>query len=151
MKFLLIITLLRDSMALDIKKHREKIKENKPEFNLVPFIDIMFTLLIFLVVSSSFSSAGVSDGTDNATDGATGKPNLTDTSGNSEYYLLPIAGLERVVVNGQDMSSLVKNHAIAVQTRVLDEGEITIKPRERIVTITTPPDMPPEQAVRSPY
>jgi len=137
-------------MALDIKKHREKIKESKPEFNLVPFIDIIFTLLIFLVVTSSFSSTGVSDGTDNATDGATGKPNLTDTSGNAEYYLLPIAGLEKVVVNGQDMSSLIKNHAIAIQTRVMDEGEISIKPRERIVIITTPPGMTPEQAVHSP-
>jgi len=133
-------------MTLDVKKHREKIKENKPEFNLVPFIDIIFTLLIFLVVTGSFSSAGVGD----ATDGGTGKPNVTDTSGNSEYYLLPIAGLEKVIVNGQDMSSLIKNHAIAVQTRVMDEGEINIKPREKTVIITTPPGMTPEQSVRSP-
>lgn len=133
-------------MVLDIKKHREQIKEAKPEFNLVPFIDILFTLLIFLVVTSSFNSAGIDD----ATDGAKGKPNVTDTSGDSEYYLLPIAGLEKVVVNGQDMSSLIKNHAIAVQTRVMDEGEISIKPRERAVIITTPPGMTPEQSVRSP-
>lgn len=133
-------------MTLDIKRHREQIKATKPEFNLVPFIDILFTLLIFIVVTSSFSSSGI----DSATDGATGKPNITDTSGSSEYYLLPIAGLEKVTVNGQDMSSLIKNHAIAVQTRVLDEGEINIKPKEKAVVIITPPGMTPEQAVRSP-
>lgn len=135
-------------MALDIKRHREQIMGTKPEFNLVPFIDILFTLLIFLVVSSSFNSAG--GGIDGATDSATGKPNITDTSGNSEYYLLPVAGLEKVVVNGQDMSSLIKNHAIAVQTRVMDEGDISIKSQERTVIITTPPGMTPEQSVRSP-
>jgi biopolymer transport protein ExbD len=74
-----------------------------------------------------------------ATDGATGKPNITDTTGNSEYYLLPVAGLEKVVVNGQDMSSLIRDHTIAVQTKVIDEGEISIKPKERTITITTPP------------
>ena len=133
-------------MALDIKRHRNKLKESKPEFNLVPFIDVLFTLLIFLVASSSFNTAGIDD----ATDGGTGKPNLTDTSGDSEYYLLPVSGLEKVIVNGQDMSSLIRNHAIAVQTRVIDEGEINIKPREGVITITTPPDMTPEQAVQSP-
>jgi len=134
-------------MALDIKRHREQISKTKPEFNLVPFIDILFTLLIFLVVSSSFNSAGIDDATDN---GATGKPNLTDTTGTSGYYLLPVAGLEKVIVNGEDMSSLVRNHAIAVQTKVIDEGEINIKPRERVIIITTPPGMTPQEAVRSP-
>ena len=133
-------------MALDIQKHRNKIKEGKPEFNLVPFIDVLFTLLIFIVASSSFNTAGIDD----VTDGGTGKPNLTDTAGDSEYYLLPVAGLEKVIVNGQDMSSLVRNHAIAVQTRVIDEGEINIKPREKTITITTPPNMTPEQAVQPP-
>ncbi|MBZ9571187.1 biopolymer transporter ExbD [Methanobrevibacter sp. TMH8] len=133
-------------MALDIKRHRQKIKETGPEFNLVPFIDILFTLLIFLVVSSSFSTAGIND----ATDSGTGKPNITDTSGTSEYYLLPVAGLEKVTVNGQDMSALIKDHAIAVQTKVIDQGEIIIKPKERAIIITAPPGMSPEQAVRSP-
>lgn len=133
-------------MTLDIKRHREKIKESKPEFNLVPFIDILFTLLIFLVVSSSFNSAAI----DGDTNGTTGKPNVTDTTGDSEYYLLPVAGLEKVTVNGQDMSSFIKDHTIAVQTRVMDEGEISIKPKERAVIITTPSGMSPEEAVRSP-
>jgi len=133
-------------MALDIKRHREQIMGTKPEFNLVPFIDILFTLLIFIVVTTSFNSAGITD----ATDSGTGKPNITDTSGDAEYYLLPVAGLEKVVVNGQDMSSLIKNHAIAVQTRVMDEGDISIKADEKAVIITTPPGMTPEQSVRSP-
>ena len=133
-------------MALDIKRHRNQINETKPQFNLVPFIDILFTLLIFLVISSSFSSSGIDD----ATDGATGKPNVTDTTGDSEYYLLPVAGLERVIVNGQDMSSLIRDHTIAVQTKVIDEGEINIRPREGAIIITTPPGMTPEQAVHSP-
>ena len=133
-------------MTLDIKRHRDKMKGTKPEFNLIPFIDILFTLLIFLVASSSFNAANVDD----ATDGGTGKPNITDTLGDSEYYLIPVAGLEKVIVNGQDMSSLVRNHAIAVQTRVIDEGEINIKPKEKVVIITTPSGMSPEQAVRSP-
>lgn len=102
-------------MSLDIERHKEKLKDTSPQFNLVPFIDILFTLLIFLVVTSSFSGAGIQD----ATDGATGKPNITDTTGNSEYYLIPVAGLEKVIVNGQDMSPLIKDHAIAVQTKVI--------------------------------
>ena len=134
-------------MTLDIKRHRDKLKESKPEFNLVPFIDVLFTLLIFIVASSSFNTAGIGD----ATDGGAGKPNITDTTGDSEYYLLPVSGLEKVIVNGQDMSSLIRNHAIAVQTRVIDEGEINIKPRERVITITTPQGMTPEQAVQSPH
>jgi len=132
-------------MALDIKRHREKIKGAKPEFNLVPFIDVLFTLLIFLVVSTNFSGAEIAE-----IDGGAGKPNITDTTGDSEYYLLPVSGLEKVIVNGQDMSSLIKRHAIAVQTRVIDEGEINIRPREKSIIITTPPGMSPEQAVRSP-
>lgn len=134
-------------MSLDIERHKEKLKDTSPQFNLVPFIDILFTLLIFLVVTSSFSGAGIQD----AADGATGKPNITDTTGNSEYYLIPVAGLEKVIVNGQDMSPpLIKDHAIAVQTKVIDEGEISIKPKERSIIIVTPPGMSPEQAVRSP-
>lgn len=124
-------------MSLDIERHKEKLKDTSPQFNLVPFIDILFTLLIFLVVTSSFSGAGIQD----ATDGATGKPNITDTTGNSEYYLIPVAGLEKVIVNGQDMSPLIKDHAIAVQTKVIDEGEISIKPKERSIIIITPPGL----------
>lgn len=133
-------------MVLDIKRHRKQIEDTKPEFNLVPFIDILFTLLIFLVVTSSFSGAGP----DSANERTTGKPDITDTSGTSEYYLIPVAGLEKITVNGQDMSSLIKDHSIAVHTKVIDEGEISIKPKYKTITITAPPGMDPKQSVRSP-
>lgn len=133
-------------MTLDIKRHRKQLKDSKPEFNLVPFIDILFTLLIFLVVTSSFSGAKIGD----ASEGGTGKPNITDTSGNSEYYLMPVARLEKVSVNGQDMSSLIKDHCIAIHAKVIDEGEISIKSKDKKIIIATPSSMDPNQSVRSP-
>ena len=69
-------------MSLDIKSRKERLKEDKLNINLVPFIDILFTILIFVIVTSSFAgTADVSD-SQQASD-ATGKPNVTDTSGNS--------------------------------------------------------------------
>ncbi|MGL4669491.1 MAG: biopolymer transporter ExbD [Methanobacteriaceae archaeon] len=126
-------------MALDIKKHRDKINRTKPEFNLVPFIDILFTILIFLVVASSFNPAI-----------DTGKPDASDNSGNSEYYIIPVAGLEKVLVNGVDMSQDIRNGAIAVHSKVIDHGEISIKPQEGLIDITTPPGMNPQEAVAIP-
>ena len=129
-------------MTLDIKKHRTKIKGKKPTFNLVPFIDILFTLLIFLVAASSFNSA-------NLEDGGSGKPE-SDISGNSKYYLIPVANLEKVIVNGEDMSYLIKDSSIAVHTNVIDQGEIIIKPKDRSIIITAPDGMDPSEAVSSP-
>ena len=43
-------------MAIDIGKHKKKVSDNKPNINLVPFIDILFTIMIFLVVTSNFSN-----------------------------------------------------------------------------------------------
>jgi biopolymer transport protein ExbD len=134
-------------MTLDIKRYKNQINKIKPEFNLVPFIDVLFILLIFLVVSSNFNSSDIDDTKE---EGGTGKPNITDTTGDLEYYLLPVTGLEKVTVNGQDMSSLIKDHTIAVHTKVMDEGEINIKPKEKAITITTPPDVTPKQAIISP-
>lgn len=129
-------------MALDIKKQRAKIKGKKPEFNLIPFIDILFTLLIFLVAASSFNSA-------NLDEGGSGKP-VSDSSGNSKYYLIPVANLEKVIVNGEDMSDLIKDSSIAVHTNVIDQGEINIKPKDRSIIITAPVGMNPNEAVHSP-
>ena len=129
-------------MTLDVKKHRAKIKGKKPEFNLVPFIDILFTLLIFLVAASSFNPANVEEG-------GSGKPE-SDISGNSKYYLFPVANLEKVIVNGEDMSYLIKDSAIAIHTNVIDQGEINIKPRDRSIIITTPSGMSNSEAVHSP-
>lgn len=132
-------------MAIDIKSHRKQLDDDEPEIKLVPFIDILFTLLIFLVVTSSFGSAAMDDSASGS-----GKPNMTDTSGDAEYYLLPVAGLQKVIVNGQDMSSQIKGNAIGVHANVLDQGEIQIKTKEHTIVITTPPGMTPEKAVCKP-
>ncbi len=58
-------------MAIDIKKHKDKLKNDEPEVKLVPFIDILFTLLIFIVVTSTFGAAEVAN-QNNGT--GTGKP-----------------------------------------------------------------------------
>ena len=108
-------------MAIDIKRHKEKLSRDEPEIKLVPFIDILFTLLIFLVVTSTFGAASVT-GDDTGT--GTGKPNMTDSTGDAEYYLLPVAGLQKVVVNGVDMSSEIRGNAVGVHARVLDEGDV---------------------------
>src|SRR5690606_28369421 len=101
------------------------------QISLVPLIDVIFTILIFLMVTSSFQAVS---------DSAGGKPEVSDTSG-SEYYLIPMSGLHTVTVNGVNMSSYIRNSAIAVHTNVIDQGEITIKPKEGLITIVTPPGM----------
>ncbi len=133
-------------MAIDIKSYKKRVLDQKPTFNLVPFIDILFTLMIFLVVTSSFSTAPDLATTDQ--DGGTGKPNMTDTSGYKEYYVVPVANLDKVTVNGQDMSHMIKNNAIGVLASVMDNGEVIIKPGE--IVITTPDGISPEVAVHVP-
>lgn len=132
-------------MAIDIKRHKEKLKSDKPDIKLVPFIDILFTLLIFIVVTSSFGSAAMDD-----SGSGTGKPNMTDTSGNAQYYLMPVANLQKVTVNGQDMSSLIKDNAIGIHAQVLDKGDVQIKTSSHEIVITTPPGMDPKEAVHTP-
>ena len=127
-------------MPLDTDRYRRKI-HGKPRFNMVPFIDILFTILIFLVVTATFGGGG---------QGSSGKPEIAENTVPSEYYLIPVAGLSKVTVNGVDMSGHIKNSAVAVHTRVIDEGEIIIRPKEGAIIITTPPDLPVERAVRTP-
>ena len=134
-------------MAIDIKHYRKKVGKNKPNINLVPFIDILFTLLIFLVVTSSFGATTVDDATDS---GGTGKPNMTDSTGDQEYYLIPVAGLQKVTVNGMDMSSEISGNAIGVHSKVMDQGDIQIKTQSHEIIIKAPPGMSPQEAVRSP-
>ena len=50
----------------------------------------------------------------------------TSQSGTSEYYLMPLNGLHKVTVNGVDKSEYIRNGAIAVHTRVMDEGQIVM-------------------------
>ena len=133
-------------MAIDIKRHKEKINQDEPEIKLVPFIDILFTLLIFLVVTSTFGAAATGDDTGTGT----GKPNMTDTTGDAEYYLIPVAGLQKVTVNGVDMSSEIRGNAIGVHARVLDQGDVQIKTSEHAIIIKAPPGMSPQEAVHMP-
>ena len=135
-------------MALDVGKHKKKVLGNKPSINLVPFIDILFTIMIFLVVTSNFSATDVQADDSDVVSDATGKPNVTDVSGDQEYYVVPVANLHKVTVNGQDRSDAIAGSAVGVQARVIDEGQVTIKPGE--IVITTPPGISVEQAVQRP-
>lgn len=134
-------------MAIDVKSYKKRfLEDQKPNINLVPFIDILFTIMIFLVVTSNFSAV---DAPMDATDsGATGKPNVTDVSGNAEYYVVPVANLHKVTVNGQDRSDAISGSAVGVLAQVMDEGQISIKPGE--IIITTPDGITPDKAVQRP-
>lgn len=130
-------------MAIDVKNYKKKILGRKPSFNLVPFIDILFTLMIFLVVTSSFNTAVDMQ----ATDDQAGKPE-SDISGGEEYYIVPVANLNKVTVNGQDVSSEIRNGAIGVHAEVIDNGQVTIKPGE--IIIKTPSGFDASKAVHVP-
>ena len=130
-------------MVLDVSRYRNKLRKNNPKFNMVPFIDIVFTILIFLMVTSSLNAA-------DQTQSASGKPQVTQSSGTSQYYLIPVAGLKKVTVNGQDMSSDIRNGAIAVHTKVIDEGELIIRPKNGEIIITAPQGFPVDKAVAVP-
>ena len=135
-------------MAIDVKKHKKKFLDQKPSINLVPFIDILFTIMIFLVVTSNFSATDVQADTADDVDPGSGKPNVTDVSGDQEYYVMPVANLHKVTVNGQDRSDSIAGSAVGVQARVIDEGQVTIKPGE--IVIQTPPGISVDQAVQRP-
>ena len=135
-------------MAIDVRKHKKKFLDQKPSINLVPFIDILFTIMIFLVVTSNFSATDVQADTADDLDQGTGKPNVTDVSGDQEYYVVPVANLHKVTVNGQDRSDAIAGTAVGVQARVIDEGQVIIKPGE--IVIETPPGISVDQAVQRP-
>lgn len=128
-------------MTIDTQNYRIKLRNKQARVNLVPLIDVIFTILIFLMVTSSFQAADSDAG---------GKPQVSQTSGSSEYYLIPVAGLKKVTVNGVDMSSYIRDSSIAVHTQVIDEGEILIKPKDGTIIITAPPGMAPDKAVHIP-
>ena len=135
-------------MAIDVRKHKKKFLNQKPSINLVPFIDILFTIMIFLVVTSNFSATDVQTGTaDNVEDGG-GKPNVTDVSGDQEYYIVPVANLHKVTVNGQDRSDAISGNSVGVQANVIDQGQVIIKPGE--IVIETPPGVSVQDAVQRP-
>ena len=129
-------------MALDTSRYRNKLQQNNPRVNLVPLIDVIFTILIFLMVTSSFQAS--------ADSANSGKPVMNQTTGPSDYYLIPVSGLKNVTVNGVDMSKDIKNGAIAVHTKVIDEGQIIINAKDGAIIITTPKGLTPDQAVNLP-
>ena len=135
-------------MGIYVRKHKKKFLDQKPSINLVPFIDILFTIMIFLVVTSNFSATDVQADTADDLDQGTGKPNVTDVSGDQEYYVVPVANLHKVTVNGQDRSDAIAGSAVGVQARVIDEGQVIIKPGE--IVIETPPGISVDQAVQRP-
>ena len=135
-------------MAIDVRKHKKKFLDQKPSINLVPFIDILFTIMIFLVVTSNFSATDVQADTADDIDQGSGKPNVTDVSGDQEYYVVPVANLHKVTVDGQDRSDAIAGSAVGVQARVIDEGQVIIKPGE--IVIETPPGISVDQAVQRP-
>ena len=136
-------------MAIDVRKHKKKFLDQKPSINLVPFIDILFTIMIFLVVTSNFSATDVqADDAASDIEQGSGKPNVTDVSGDQEYYVVPVANLHKVTVDGQDRSDAIAGSAVGVQARVIDEGQVTIKPGE--IVIKTPPGISVDQAVQRP-
>ena len=132
-------------MAIDVKSYKKRFLDQKPNINLVPFIDILFTIMIFLVVTSNFSATDVQM---DSTDTGTGKPNVTDVSGDADYYIMPVANLHKVTVNGVDRSDVIANNAVAIHAQVIDKGQISIKPGE--IIITTPPGISVDQAVQTP-
>ena len=135
-------------MAIDVRGYKKKVLNQKPSINLVPFIDILFTIMIFLVVTSNFSATDVQTDDADVVEDASGKPNVTDVSGDAQYYVMPVANLHKVTVNGVDRSDTIVGSAVGVQARVIDEGQITIKPGE--ISITAPPGVSPDVAVQRP-
>lgn len=135
-------------MAIDVKKHKKKFLDQKPSINLVPFIDILFTIMIFLVVTSNFSATDFQADTTDDVEDTGGKPNVTDVSGDQEYYVVPVANLHKVTVNGQDRSDTISGSSVGVHANVIDNGQVTIKPGE--IIIETPPSVSVDDAVKRP-
>ena len=108
----------------------------------------LFTIMIFLVVTSNFSATDFqADAADDVEDGG-GKPNVTDVSGDQEYYVVPVANLHKVTVNGQDRSDAISGSSVAVHANVIDNGQVIIKPGE--IIIETPSGVSVNDAVIRP-
>ena len=104
---------------------------------------LVYRIGCYVVLPGADVSSDVTDVTSQ-----TGKPDVSDISGDADYYVMPVAGLTKVTVNGQDMSSLIRHSAIAIHAKVIDNGQITIRPGE--IIIKTPSDVSVKDAVRSP-
>lgn len=132
-------------MSIDTKRFKDRIEQQTPNINIVPLLDVIFTIMIFLLVMLSQTSLEVPD--QYTHDQVSAKP--TSASGTSEYYLLPLNGLKHVTVNGVDHSDNIRNGAIAVHTRVMDEGKIEMDASTGTITIQSPPELA-DKAVKRP-
>lgn len=132
-------------MTIDTKRFKDKIDQKTPNINLVPLLDVIFTIMIFLLVMISQHPTTIDP--DHSEDQISAKP--TSQSGTSEYYLIPLNGLHTVTVNGVDKSEYIRGSAIAVHTRVMDEGQIIMDSASGSITITSPADLE-DVAVRAP-
>lgn len=131
-------------MTIDTKRFKDKIDQKRPNINLVPLLDVIFTIMIFLLVMLSQQPSLDQNYTPEQ---ISAKP--TSQTGTSEYYLMPLNGLHKVTVNGVDKSDYIRNGGIAVHTRVMDEGQIVLDSNTGSITITSPPELE-EKAVRAP-
>ncbi|OED29944.1 biopolymer transporter ExbD [Methanosphaera sp. WGK6] len=132
-------------MTIDTKRFKDRIEQQTPNINLVPLLDVIFTVMIFLLVL--LSQQPLNDIDNYTQDQISAKP--TSQSGNSDYYLLPLNGLKKVTVNGVDYSDNIRNGAIAVHTRVMDEGQIIMDSSTGTISIQSPEDLE-DIAVKAP-
>lgn len=132
-------------MAIDTKRYKDRLQQSKPNINLVPLLDVIFTIMIFLLVMLSQQPADTPD--HYSQDQISAKP--TSSSGTSEYYLIPLDGLNKVTVNGVDKSEYIRDNSIAVHTRVMDEGQILIDSGSGAITIQSPENIA-DKAVKAP-
>ncbi|PAV07124.1 ExbD/TolR family protein [Methanosphaera cuniculi] len=124
-------------MSIDTKRFKDRVEQQTPKINLVPLLDVIFTIMIFLLVMLSQTSLDVPD--NYTQDQVSAKP--TAASGTSDYYLLPLNGLHKVTVNGVDYSQDIRGGAIAVHTRVMDEGKIEMDASTGTIIIQSPPEL----------
>ncbi|MBQ6220414.1 MAG: biopolymer transporter ExbD [Methanosphaera sp.] len=133
-------------MSIDTKRYKDKVAHQTPNINLVPLLDVIFTIMIFLLVV--LSQHPLDQAPENYTqEQISSKP--TTGMGDSEYYLLPLNGLKKVTVNGIDHSNDIRKGAIAVHTRVMDEGQIMMDSSTGTITIQSPEDLV-DVAVKAP-
>ncbi|MCD7782102.1 MAG: biopolymer transporter ExbD [Methanosphaera sp.] len=132
-------------MSIDTKRYKDRLKKDSPNVNIIPLLDVIFTIMIFLLVVLSQQSTDTPD--NYSEDQISAKP--VSSSGDSEYYLLPLDGLQHVTVNGVDYSDDIRDGSIAVHTRVMDEGQIVMDSSTGTITIQAPEDLQ-DVAVKAP-
>ncbi len=124
-------------MSIDTEIFKDRLEQDSPNINIIPLLDAIFIIMIFLLVMLSQNPVNTPDQYSDYQISA--KP--TAQSGESEYYLLPLNGLQKVTVNGVDYSQDIRSGSIAVHTRVMDEGQIYMDSSTGTITIQAPEDL----------